>query len=121
LRRAYVPAGGAFALVLGAVAGVVSCSSSTGYTDSGPDCAFRSKCPNEIQRTPPEIDACNKSKADTKCGSAFSAMESCTQTNEECLPNGKVDHDKLNSVCKSQIAAYTRCAPASAIADAGSD
>lgn len=110
------------AYALATVAVMAACSSSGDGGDPGPDCTFRSKCPNEIQRTVTEIDACNKSKADAKCGSAFSAMERCTQTNEECLPNGKVDHTKLDSVCKSEISAYTRCAPQSGGGDdAGSD
>ena len=84
----------------------------------GPDCAFRSKCPTEIARTKTEIDACNAEKADAKCGSAFSEMESCTQANEECLPSGKVNHAKLDVDCKSAIAAYRQCRPGGVTPDA---
>lgn len=100
---------------------IAGCSKGDDGGDNGPDCAFRSKCPNEIQRTQLEIDTCKQNEADKKCGSAYSAMERCTQANDECLPNGKVNHTKVEAVCKSEIAAYNRCAPQPTEDDAGSD
>jgi hypothetical protein len=94
-----------------AIGGVAAACAEDEPSPPSIDCAFRSKCPNEIQRTKPEIDACNAEKADPKCGGAFSEKEACIQANEECLPNGKVNHDKLDRDCRTQIAAYDRCRP----------
>jgi hypothetical protein len=85
------------------------------------DCTFRSKCPNETQRTKADVDLCNAERNDKKCGASYTARESCFQLLEECLPNGKINREELELDCKSSIASYNKCRPPVAPADAAAD
>jgi hypothetical protein len=119
VSRARARVAAAIASSLGAAALAALGCATDAPADSGPSCDFRSKCPTEIQRTKSDVDACNAEKGDAKCGAAFSAMESCTQAAEECLPTGKINRAKLESDCKSQIAQYRACRPAAVDAGTG--
>lgn len=82
---------------------VPACSSDS---DSGPDCAAKSKCANQPAS---DVNACNKAANDSRCGGLYKTMLSCFQKNETCNASGATDLNALDSICAAQREDWTRC------------
>ena len=61
------------------------------------------------EATQADVDGCNKSRLDPKCGPQYTGLLACAEQSVTCGPNGKADTARFQSVCKAQVDAYTGC------------
>lgn len=106
--------------------GLVACSSTTDNTAGGAaasgNCpAVGSKlCTADDAITQADIDGCEKSKAEAKCGSKYVDVLKCIGSNPSCGADNKSDDKKQQTACATQITAYSTCLQGAPV-DAGGD
>lgn len=104
---------------------VAACSSST--TDNTNAAIASGNCPAvgaklcsaDDPATQADIDGCNKSKNDAKCGSKYIDVLKCYASNNTCKADNKSDDSKTEAACKSSTVAYATCLQGGGTPDAG--
>ncbi|MGH7280104.1 MAG: hypothetical protein ACRELY_01150 [Polyangiaceae bacterium] len=101
----------AAAILAGSMMFACSSSSDAAAAAANGDCpAVGSKaCPNDPAEAQSDVDQCNQSKNDPKCGSQFTDVLKCEGSNLKCGSDGKVDAQGTLSSCGTQVNAYTTC------------
>jgi hypothetical protein len=101
-----------FGLVVGSMAGIWACSSSSGGEDTSTDytkfeCDTADiKCFSYSARLK---DTCNTETNDTKCGEFARECFGCSAENQRCLPDGGPDLSVPTDKCPAECNRYTEC------------
>ena len=76
-------------------------------------------CPMDTPETQDELNKCNASKSDAKCGASFVDVLKCAGNNVACDASGKSELSKFTANCRTQSEAYSKCLTPATAGDAG--
>ena len=77
--------------------------------NSGGDCNFTSKCPNDAPKSQDQITACNNRKNNSACGDKYGDYLGCFQDHQACASSGITDENITNGLCGVQYDAWIKC------------